>query len=124
VTGKPITIYGDGKQVRDILYVDDLIDLYEAAIAQIDRVAGNIFNAGGGPANTLSIWAEFGPLLEERLGREIEVGRWNWRPGDQRVAVLDVRKAKEMLGWSPKVSPAESVRRLYDWVIQNRNLFD
>jgi CDP-paratose 2-epimerase len=124
VTGKPITIYGDGKQVRDILYVDDLIDLYEAAIAQIDRAAGGIFNAGGGPANTLSIWAEFGPLLEELLGHAVAVRRADWRPGDQRVAVLDARKAKEVLGWSSKVSPTESVTRLYEWVTQNRNLFN
>lgn len=124
VTGRPITIYGDGKQVRDILYVDDLLDLYEAAIGQIDRAAGDIFNAGGGPANTLSIWAEFGPLLEALLGRKIEVGWGDWRPGDQRVAVLDIRKAKEVLAWEPKVSPEESVRRLYHWVVENRNLFD
>jgi CDP-paratose 2-epimerase len=65
VTGKPITIYGDGKQVRDMLYVDDLLDLYDAARTNIDRTAGQAYNVGGGPKNTISIWAEFGPRLEQ-----------------------------------------------------------
>jgi CDP-paratose 2-epimerase len=123
VSGQPITIYGDGKQVRDVLYVDDLIDAYEAAVARIDHVAGQVFNVGGGPANTLSVWAEFGPMLEELLGREVPVGRGDWRPGDQRICVMDIRKAKEVLGWSPRVSPSEGVLRLYEWVIAKRELF-
>ncbi|HLF28850.1 MAG TPA: NAD-dependent epimerase/dehydratase family protein [Anaerolineae bacterium] len=124
VTGKPITIYGDGKQVRDVLYVADLIDLYEAAIQHIDRVSGQVFNAGGGPANTLSVWSEFGPLLEELLGRAVQVGWGDWRPGDQRIYVSDIRTAKELLSWSPRVAPAEGVLKLHEWVIANRALFE
>jgi len=123
VTGKPITIYGDGKQIRDVLYVSDLIDAYEAAVARIDRVAGQVFNIGGGAANTLSIWGEFGPMLEELLGRELQVGQGDWRPGDQRICVMDTRKAQTALDWSPKVRPFEGVRRLYEWVVQNKHLF-
>ena len=115
---KPITIYGDGKQVRDILYVTDLLDAYDAAAAQIDQVAGEIFNVGGGPEQVLAVWSEFGPLLQELLGREIPVARDNWRPGDQRIYVSDIRKAKRLLDWQPQVSVRVGVERLYNWVVE------
>ncbi len=121
---RPITIYGDGKQVRDILYVDDLLDAYDAAIANIGRVAGQVYNIGGGETNTLSIWAEFGPLLARLFGREIPVSRADWRPGDQKVYISDIRKAKAELNWSPRVDVESGVRRLYEWVVANRELFE
>jgi CDP-paratose 2-epimerase len=114
--GKPITVYGDGKQVRDILYVDDLLNSYDLAVEQIDRAAGQVYNIGGGPANTLSIWAEFGPLLERLLERKIPVTRAGWRPGDQRVFVADIDKARRELGWTPQVGVEEGVARLAQWV--------
>jgi CDP-paratose 2-epimerase len=123
VSGKPITIYGDGKQVRDVLFIDDLIDLYETAIAKIDQSAGQVFNVGGGADNTLSIWTDFGPMLEKLLGRKINVGRGDWRPGDQRIYVSDIRKAKEVLSWSPRVKPSGGVKKLYEWVVENKALF-
>jgi CDP-paratose 2-epimerase len=123
VTGKPITIYGDGKQVRDLLYVDDLLAAYDQAALQIEKTAGQIYNIGGGPSNTLSIWEEFGPLLEEELGREIPVAREEWRPGDQRVFIADIRKASQDFGWAPNVSVKEGIRQLFDWVRANRQLF-
>jgi CDP-paratose 2-epimerase len=124
VTGKPITIYGDGKQVRDVLYVDDLIDAYELAIRKIDRVAGQIFNIGGGANNTLTIWTETGPLLEKLLGHALPVGRGDWRPGDQRICVMDIRKAQSTLGWSPQTTVVDGVAKLYQWVVDNRHLFE
>lgn len=124
VTGKAITIYGDGKQVRDVLYVDDLVDAYEAAIARIDRAAGQVFNVGGGSNNVLSIWSEFGPMLEELLGHDVKVGRGEWRPGDQRIYVSDIRKAQNLLDWSPRVAPIDGVRRVYEWVVSHRTLFN
>jgi len=123
VTGRPITIYGDGKQVRDVLWVDDLIDLYQAAVSNIQVAAGKVYNAGGGPQNTLSVWVELGPMLEALLGHPIAVGRGGWRPGDQRIFVADTRKALRELGWQPRVSKEEGVRRLYQWVAANRSLF-
>ncbi len=123
VMGRPITIYGDGKQIRDLLYVDDLLNAYDLAIEKIDAAAGQIYNLGGGPANTLSIWTEFGPLLEKLAGRKIPVGRGDWRPGDQRVFVADIRKAARELGWTPKVSVEEGVERLFEWVKGNKELF-
>jgi len=123
VTEQPITIYGDGKQIRDLLHVSDLIRAYDLAVEKIDVAAGQVYNLGGGPSNTLAIWTEFGPLLEELTGHPIPVARGDWRPGDQRVFVADVRKAARELGWSPKVGVEEGVRKLFEWVRENRNLF-
>lgn len=122
-TGKPITIYGDGKQVRDVLFVEDLLDAYDAAITHIDRASGQVFNLGGGPAKTLSIWKEFAPILEKLTGKAISTAWGDWRPGDQRIYVSDIRKAEQVLGWSPKVTVEEGVSRLHSWVIENRKLF-
>ena len=123
VTGKPITIYGNGKQVRDMLFVDDLLNAYDAAIARIDVAAGQVYNVGGGPTRTISVWTEFGPLLEQLLGRPIPVAYGDWRPGDQPVYVSDIAKAGRELDWQPQVDVEEGVRRLYEWVVANRDLF-
>jgi CDP-paratose 2-epimerase len=123
VTGKPISIYGDGKQVRDVLFVDDLLNAYDVCISQIDQAAGNIFNIGGGPENTISVWEEFGPMLEESLGRSLPIRKDDWRPGDQRIFVSDIRKAEKELGWKPKVSVQEGLDCLFEWVKENRHLF-
>jgi CDP-paratose 2-epimerase len=123
VTCRPITIYGDGKQIRDVLFVDDLLDAYDAAIARIDTVRGQVFNLGGGPENTMSIWTEFGPLLEKLLGRPVPVACGDWRSGDQKVFVADIRKAGLELGWKPKIGVEEGVQRLFNWVKENQDLF-
>ncbi len=123
LTGRPITIYGDGKQVRDVLFVDDLLDAYDAGLEHIENAAGKVFNVGGGPDKTLAIWTEFEPILENLLGHKLEVGRSTWRPGDQKIFVSDIRKAGRELGWSPKVGVQEGIVRLYDWVQANRSIF-
>jgi CDP-paratose 2-epimerase len=123
VTGRPVTIYGDGKQIRDILNVDDLLNAYDAAIERIAAVKGRVYNLGGGPENTMSIWTEFGPMLEKMLGKKVPVKRSDWRPGDQKVFVADIRMAERELGWKPKVGVEEGVVRLFDWVNKNKDLF-
>ena len=123
VTGQPISIYGDGKQVRDLLWVDDLLDLYDSAIRRIDVAAGQVYNVGGGPGNTLAVWQELGPMLTGLLGREIPVTYEDWRPGDQQIFVADVRKAERELGWRPTTGREDGVRRLYEWVVEHRDLF-
>lgn len=123
VKDRPINIYGDGKQVRDLLHVNDLIRAYELGIAQIGRLKGEAINLGGGPQNTLSIWREFQPLLESLTGRPIAVKRADWRPGDQRVFVADIGKAERVLGWRPSISPTDGIRELYHWVSTNPELF-
>lgn len=120
---KPITIYGNGKQMRDILYVEDLLDAYDIAIEKIDQVVGQYFNIGGGPWNTLSIWQDFGPILEELLGREIPVERADSRPGDQLVFVSDIRKAEKVLGWYPSTNVDVGVQRIFEWIQANKDLF-
>ena len=123
ITGRPISIYGDGKQVRDILFVDDLLDAYDAAFERLPGIGGQIFNIGGGCQNTISIWVEFKPILEKLLGREIPTMSGDWRPGDQPVFISDIRKAKQMLGWTPKVGVEEGISRLFNWVKENKELF-
>jgi CDP-paratose 2-epimerase len=123
LTGQTITIYGDGKQIRDVLYVDDLLEAYDAAIARIDTLKGSVYNLGGGPANTMSIWSEFGPLLEKLLGRSVPVKRGDWRPGDQKVFVADIRKAADELGWRPKTGVEAGVGSLFAWVKDNLSMF-
>ncbi len=123
VTGRPITIYGDGKQVRDILFVEDVMNAYDAALSHLDVAAGQVYNIGGGPANTMSVWTEFEPILERLLGRPVPTSQGDWRPGDQRIYVSDIRKAQRELNWTPKIGVAEGVERLYRWVVENRNLF-
>lgn len=123
VLGRPITIYGDGKQVRDVLYITDLLDVYDRVIDRIDTVAGEVFNIGGGEHNVISVWHEFAPLLEQFLGKKMEV-RWDdWRPGDQKVYVSDIRKAQHLLDWKPQVGVVEGIGQLASWVIANKNLF-
>jgi CDP-paratose 2-epimerase len=123
VTGKPITICGDGKQVRDVLFVEDLLDAYDLALLHIDQVAGKVYNVGGGPENVISIWKEFGPFLERQLGQKIPVQTKDWRPGDQRIFVSDIRKAAGELGWRPKITVEDGIQRLIEWILQNRQLF-
>jgi CDP-paratose 2-epimerase len=122
--GRPITIYGDGRQVRDLLHVSDLVRAYELCIENIDRLSGLALNLGGGPENTLTIWSEFGPLLESLAGRAVPVTYDDWRPGDQQVFVANIARAANLLGWSPTVSPAEGIGDLFEWVQANPELFE
>ena len=117
--GRPITVYGDGRQVRDVLWVDDLVDLYQRAIEKIDVARGRVYNAGGGAGNTLSLLRLI-ELLKEYTGNDDPVAFDDWRPGDQRCFVADTSKAYRELGWSPKTDPAEGVRRLAAWAEENK----
>ncbi|MFN8445491.1 MAG: GDP-mannose 4,6-dehydratase [Caldilineaceae bacterium] len=121
--GRPISIYGNGKQVRDALFVEDLIDAYELFVQKIDKAAGQIYNIGGGIENTISVWCEFGPKLERLMGKCIPVTYGDWRPGDQPVYISDTSKAKRELDWSPKVSVDEGIERMYNWIRDNQPLF-
>jgi CDP-paratose 2-epimerase len=121
--GWPIKIYGDGKQVRDLLYVSDLLDAYDLALAQIEKTAGQVYNLGGGPHASISVWHEFGPLLERIYGRKLPVEWGDWRPGDQKVYVSNIHKAKKDLGWAPQVGVEAGVERLAAWVKENLDLF-
>lgn len=122
IFNSPLTIFGDGKQVRDVLYIDDLVDVLLSVKEKIDRTKGEVYNIGGGPENTISL-LELLDYLEELSGRGIEYSFDDWRPGDQKVFYCDISKAGKELGWKPKISPKEGVKRLYNWVIENEELF-
>ncbi len=123
VLGKKVTIYGDGKQVRDILFIDDLIDCYEKAIENIDRTAGKNYNCGGGANNQLSL-LQLIDMIEELSGKKFSYSFDNWRPGDQKVFVCNIEKARHDFGWQPKVSKEEGIKLLYKWVIGNKGIFE
>ena len=120
--GKPITIYGDGKQVRDILFIDDLVDSYLMAIKQIDVTAGQSYNIGGGIENQISL-LELLDILESLLGKEIPRSFSDGRAGDQRIFVCDIGKARDDFGWLPQVCVEEGINRLFSWVSANKDLF-
>jgi len=124
ILGRPITIYGDGCQVRDVLYVNDLVRAYEQVAKNIDIAQGQVYNIGGGCTNTLAIWSEFRPMLNRLLKRDIPVSYADWRPGDQPIFISDITKAQQELGWSPKTSVEEGIEKLFRWVDENRNLFE
>ena len=116
---RPITVYGDGLQIRDLLHVDDLANAYKAAANQPDRSAGQIFNMGGGPSRTLSL-VELLEFLENRFNKKIPIGRSEPRAGDQPVFVADIRKAERDLRWTPQIDPLPGINMLIDWIEQNR----
>jgi CDP-paratose 2-epimerase len=121
-TGRPITVYGDGKQVRDILFIEDLLDAYDAAAARIATVAGRIYNVGGGPENVISL-LDLLEHLEQQGGRPLPYQYSDWRPGDQRIYISDIRRAHRELQWTPKVTWQLGLNLLYDWVAANLELF-
>lgn len=113
--GQPITLYGDGMQVRDILFVEDLVRAFRLAQAKMDTVSGQAFNIGGGPTRTVSL-LELLELIEELVGQRPDVRHEDWRTGDQRYYVSDTRKFQAATGWAPQVGVREGVTRLLGWL--------
>ena len=122
ITGRPITIYGDGKQVRDILFIDDLVDAFLLAQQHMRRLSGSAFNIGGGPANTISL-LELLDMITELHGGEISIEFESWRAADQRYYVADTSKFAAATGWKPKIGVREGVRRLYEWLMGSGQYF-
>jgi CDP-paratose 2-epimerase len=122
ILDKPVTIYGDGKQVRDILYIDDLIECYQKSVENIDRASGQIYNVGGGPGNTLSL-LELIEFLENILGKKMRCSFAEQRPGDQLVFISDTSKAKHELNWTPTTDVRIGLTKLIHWVSENKRQF-
>ena len=123
ILGRPIYIYGNGKQVRDILYIDDLVRAFQRAAERIEVTKGQVYNIGGGPDNTTSIWVEFKEHLARLLGRPVEAAEYrDWRPGDQPICVCNTAKALRDMGWRPQVGLEEGLARLSQWVQDNKEL--
>jgi CDP-paratose 2-epimerase len=114
--GRPIMVYGNGKQVRDILWISDLTAAYDAAAQHIAVTAGQVYNIGGGPENALSIWKELSPKLERICGKLPVVKQADWRPGDQPLFISDNSKALRDFGWQPRVGIEEGFKKLWEWV--------
>ncbi|WP_437589763.1 SDR family NAD(P)-dependent oxidoreductase [Sorangium sp. So ce1000] len=110
----PITLYGDGLQVRDALYIEDLVDALLLARRELKPAAGRAFNIGGGPETAVSL-IELLDLLAELDGRRPLVSLAAWRPGDQRYYVSDCRAFRELTGWAPRVALRDGLRALYQW---------
>jgi CDP-paratose 2-epimerase len=115
---KPITIYGNGKQVRDLLYINDLISVYDLAIKNINKTAGQVYNMGGGFNNTLSL-LELIEILEKFLGRKIKISFSKTRPGDQKIFIADILRAKKHFNWMPKIGVNRGIKRLFNWISEN-----
>lgn len=120
IIGKPITIYGNGKQVRDLLYVSDLIEGFDKFIDS--RLNHAVFNIGGGPNNTLSL-LEFLERITRLTGRTTELRFSQWRPSDQKVYISDITGIKKSLNWQPEVKTDEGIRRIIEWIEGNRSYF-
>jgi CDP-paratose 2-epimerase len=117
MTGRPITIFGDGRQVRDVLYVDDAVGAYLAAMEHVGAIAGRVFNLGGGLANTLSL-RELLQHVEACTGAPPEVCYGDWRPGDQPWYVSDTAAFRRATGWQPRVGTGEGLSRLAGWLAE------
>jgi len=121
LTGQDIVIYGNGKQVRDLLYVDDLVEAYDKFINS--DIKHDVFNIGGGPRNTTSL-LEFINLVEQKTGikfRKIE--HKAWRPSDQKVYISDISKVSKTLSWKPVITPEKGLEKLIEWVGANNKFF-
>lgn len=121
--GRSITIYGDGKQVRDVLFIDDLVRAMKLATEKLGRAAGQVYNIGGGISQTLSVWCEFGALMRQLNGNAIKQVKYDdWRCGDQRYYVSDIRKAEQEIGWRPNIGLSKGTRKLWDWICKHEQL--
>jgi len=114
---EPITISGNGKQVRDILYIDDVVNLYFKTIERINKIEGDVFNIGGGIENSLSL-IELFDILEKELDVKLNYKKLPWRISDQKIFVTDFLKAKEKIGWKSKINKLNGIKKIIEWIIK------
>ncbi|HEX9978984.1 MAG TPA: GDP-mannose 4,6-dehydratase [Flavobacterium sp.] len=119
--GKPVVIYGSGKQVRDILFVEDLVDAFILASTNMDKVSGNVFNIGGGPKNTISL-IEILDIIKEKTDRKMDISFEGWRTGDQQYYVSDTSKFRKATGWKQKYSVDTGIEALMQWLCESRGI--
>lgn len=119
--GKNVTIYGNGKQVRDLLYVDDLVRAYELVIKNIPKTSGQIYNVGGGYNNSLSL-LQFLDIIKNEVGLELKYSFSDWRPGDQPIFISDNNKLLEHTGWKPSIDTVSGIKKLALWLKDNKEI--
>ena len=117
---KPVTIYGDGKQVRDLLYAEDLVCAYDKFVKSDLR--HEVFNIGGGLKNTTSL-LEFIKLIEKKTGKKMILSFSDWRPSDQKVYISDITKITKKLNWKPEIAVEQGLDKLLKWVKDNLKMF-
>lgn len=122
ILGKPVSIFGNGKQVRDLLYIDDLVEAYLKSIGKISKVKGEVFNIGGGAVNSLSI-LQYVNYLEDKLRKKIKVVAKKTRTGDQKVFISDNTKIKKYLNWTPATGNREGLPKMLAWIKEKKGLF-
>jgi len=110
-----LTISGNGKQVRDILYIDDVVNLYFMAAKKINTLKGKVFNIGGGIDNSISILELF-DMLEKKLNIQLKYEKLRPREGDQKFFVTNIDKAKNLIKWRPEVSIDEGIDKMIEWI--------
>lgn len=120
LTNQPITIYGNGKQVRDLLYVEDLVRAYDKFVES--DIKHEVYNIGGGPQNTTSLLESL-DILKEELGKNPQISFSDWRPSDQKVYITDILKVKKELNWEPTINPRQGVKRLIEWAKGVKRIF-
>ncbi|MCW3091578.1 MAG: NAD-dependent epimerase/dehydratase [Ferruginibacter sp.] len=120
IKNNTITLYGDGKQVRDILYIEDLVNAYLLAMENVQDLSGNAFNMGGGIGNTISL-LELCEMISKISGKKPTVKFEDWRPSDQKYYVSDFGKFNAATGWAPQVATIEGIERLYNWLRENQS---
>ncbi len=121
--GKQFSIYGDGNQIRDVLFVGDLVELYHGAILNPSICSGKVYNVGGGPENTLSL-NELIVILEGRFSRKLNPSFGEWRPGDQKVYVSNISKVSTDLNWMPKVNINQGIEIMASWIEDNSEILN
>jgi len=119
ILNRQLTIFGDGKQVRDVLFVTDLVNAFDLAQRNINKTKGNAYNLGGGKENTLSLLELVGILKNFNLNPQYDFE--DWRPSDQKVYISDISKSGEDFGWKPKISVEEGIKRLFEWIIMEKD---
>lgn len=117
--GNPIVLYGDGFQVRDLLFVEDLVQAFVLARQNVGEISGRAFNIGGGPSNSVSL-LELVDLIADMEAQRPQVKMEDWRPGDQRFYVSDSAQFREATGWRPRVGVEEGTHRLHEWLRSTR----
>lgn len=119
LSGEPVVVFGDGRQVRDVLHVHDAVRAYRGLLSAMDAVSGKPFNLGGGPANAVSILTML-QEVEQLAGLRLNIRFEPWRQGDQRYFVADTRRLRSAIGWQAQVNWQRGVRDLAEWLSQNR----
>lgn len=121
VFNHPITLYGNGKQVRDVLYIDDLIKAFDLAFKNIKKTKGKAYTIGGGLKSAVSI-LEFFEILKSISGKKFGYKLKPWRLADQKVYISDISSAKKDFNWVPYITPKQGVKTMYEWILKNKHL--